>query len=274
MNETRGVNEAMGEPSRPELRVPVVPLREGRSALDEPTSRYLVRVHRMRAGDRFFAFDPESALEGDARIVSDRLPHAEIEIDSVRATTARPARRTTLLQAVGKGDKPEQVVRDATVLGATRVVFVETERCVARASGEGKKVRERRVAVEAARQAGRGDLPELLGPTSLPEAFALVADAPRKLVFCWHPESRAVFDALEGWSEEEELVLLIGPEGGLAPEEIEAARGAGFAPVSLGPFVLRTETAATVALGVVQSYAAARSSTSREELALASPVSP
>lgn len=240
------------------LRVPVAPLRSGRLELDEGTSRYVVRVHRLGPGAPLLLFDPEAGLEATAELVSDRLPRAEIEVGEVTATAARPGWRVTLLQAIGKGDKPEQVVRDATVLGAQRVVFVETERCVARASGADRRLRERRVAVEAARQAGRGDLPELVGPRRLAATLADMATAEHKLVCGWASDAEPLLVALESWLPEQELVLLIGPEGGLTSGEVQAARQAGFRPVSLGAFVLRTETAATVALGIVQSYAEAQ----------------
>lgn len=244
--------------SRDLLRVPVAPLRPGRLELDEGTSRYVVRVHRLGKGATLLAFDPEAGLEATAELVSDRLPRAEIEVGEVGVTAARPGWKVTLLQAIGKGDKPEQVVRDATVLGAQRVVFVETERSVARASGVDRRIRERRVAVEAARQAERGDLPELIGPRGLAESLADVATAEHKLVCGWASDGSPLLVALEGWLPEQELVVLIGPEGGLSPGELRAARSAGFRPVSLGAFVLRTETAATVALGLVQGYAEAQ----------------
>lgn len=240
--------------------MPVSSLAAGVLRLDEGTSRYIVRVHRLRVGAPLLVFDPDAALEADAVLLSDRLPEVTIQVAAPRPTTARPARRVTLLQAVGKADKPEQVVRDATVLGAGRVVFVETERCVARAAGSGKRSREHRVAVEAARQARRGDLPELLGPLSLSAALEMCAGASRKVVACWHPSAAPLLRLLDGWTEQEELVLLVGPEGGLAETEIERALAAEFRAATLGQFVLRTETAATVALGVVQSYSAASAS--------------
>lgn len=240
------------------LRVPVAGLEPGRLSLDEGTTRYVVRVHRLGAGASFLAFDPEAGIEAVAELVSDRLPRAEVQVDDVRTSSARPAWKVTLLQGIGKGDKPEQVVRDATVLGAHRVVFVETERCVARAAGASRRTRERRVAVEAARQAGRGDLPELVGPCALADGLALVAPAERKLVCCWAPGGAPLLATLADWFPEQELVLLVGPEGGLSGSEVEAAIGSGFRSASLGRFVLRTETAATVALGIVQSYAEAQ----------------
>jgi 16S rRNA (uracil1498-N3)-methyltransferase len=245
-------------PERPLLRVPVASLRSGEMALDEATSRYVVRVHRLRSGAEFLAFDPEAALEGRARIASDRLPNASILVDDVRPAAVLDGWSISLLQAVGKGDKPEQVVRDATVLGARRVLFVETERCVARAVGDNRRQRERRVAVEAARQAGRGDVPEVGGPDPLEEALGSVDPGSLRLVCAWHPDTVPLLRALAAWHAEQELVLLVGPEGGLTASELELAMERGFTPIGLGPLVLRTETAATVALGVAQSYADAQ----------------
>ncbi len=245
-------------PERALLRVPVASLRGGEMALDEATSRYVVRVHRLRSGAEFLAFDPEAAVEARARLASDRLPIASILVDEVRPAAAPAGWRTSLLQAVGKGDKPEQAVRDATVLGARRVLFVETERCVARATGDNRRQRERRIAVEAARQAGRGDVPDLGGPEPLEAALRSLDSGSLRLVCAWHPDAVPLLRALAGWRMDQELVLLIGPEGGLTSLELAQAMEQGFSPISLGPLVLRTETAATVALGVARSYADAQ----------------
>lgn len=242
------------------LRVPVAPLCTGDTSLDEPTSRYVVRVHRLRTGATFLAFDPEAGVQARAELVSDRLPSVVIRVDEVRSAATLSGWRTTLLQAVGKGDKPEQVVRDATVLGATRVSFVDTERCVVRGASGNRRQREHRVAVEAARQAGRGDLPQITAPCALSEALETLAPGALKLVCAWHGEAVPLLEALGSWEPEQELVLLVGPEGGLTPAELGQAMQRGFRPVTLGAFVLRTETAATVALGVAQSYADAQRS--------------
>jgi 16S rRNA (uracil1498-N3)-methyltransferase len=237
------------------LRVPVAPLAAGRLVLDEATGRYVARVHRLRPGDELVVFDPEAATEGAATVVSDRLPHVELDVSEVRATSSRPHWDVTLIQAVGKGDKPDQVVRDATVLGARRVILAHTERTVAKADGAGKRERERRIAVEAARQSGRGDLPEIVGPMSLDEAIALQDSAALRLVLCFEHGSKPLLARLGSWASKRPLAILIGPEGGLDPAEIQSAISAGFEATSLGSFTLRTETAATVALGVVQSHA-------------------
>jgi 16S rRNA (uracil1498-N3)-methyltransferase len=241
--------------------VPLAPLVPGRKVLDEGTGRYVARVHRLRVGDAFVGFDPEAGTEASCTVESDRLPDVEVSVGDVSPSRARPAWDVTLLQAVGKGDKPDQVVRDATVLGARRVVLVHTERTVARAEGAHKRERERRIAVEAARQSGRGDVPEILGPVSLEDAlsgdFSPTTTKSLGLVLCFREDSEPLLTRLATWQSGRPLSVLVGPEGGFSPVEVEQATLAGFLPTSLGAFVLRTETAATVALGVVQCHAAA-----------------
>ncbi len=237
------------------LRVPLSPLATGRVALDEGTGRYVARVHRLRPGDVFVAFDPEAATEALCTVETDRLPHVEVTVGPVETSRARARFDVSLLQAIGKGDKPDQVVRDATVLGARRVVLVHTERTVARAEGTHKRDRERRIAVEAARQSGRGDVPEVIGPLTLDDALSGAPPA-LGLVLCFREDAEPLLTRLAAWQRDGALSLLVGPEGGFSEGELEQATAAGYQPTSLGEFVLRTETAATVALGAVQCHAA------------------
>lgn len=245
------------------LRVPVSGLRSGEQRLDAAESRYLVRVHRLRAGASFLAFDPEAGHEADAELLD-----ADPRGARVRAGALRPARVVAplgveLLQALGKGDKAEQVIRDATALGARRVVIVETSRSVPelgeRASA--RLERWRKVAAQAARQSGRGDTPEICGPEKLEAALARVGADAARLVLSPDAET-PLLRALDDWSAERPLALLVGPEGGLTASELELCESNGFRRVSFGPLVLRTETAATAVLGAILALAEARRVTS------------
>jgi 16S rRNA (uracil1498-N3)-methyltransferase len=159
----------------------------------------------------------------------------------------------TLLQGVGKSEKPEEVVRAATALGARAVTFVAAARSVARPNSA-RSARLRSVAIEAARQSGRGDLPAIDGPLSLAAAVEPWAGkAARKLSL--DPRARLPLASRLA----EPAVLLIGPEGGWTEAELELADAAGFERVALGPLTLRTELAAAAALGC---FAALRSGTS------------
>jgi 16S rRNA (uracil1498-N3)-methyltransferase len=105
----------------------------------------------------------------------------------------------------------------------------------------------RRVAIEAARQSGRGDVPVVEGP--LPFAAA-VRDAAPGLRLLLHPDGEQPLGAFP-LASDADVTLAVGPEGGFTPDELEAARGAGFALARLGRFVLRTETACAAALGAL-----------------------
>ena len=232
--------------------MPLSPIVAGEVLLDEPTARYVGRVHRLHAGDRFVAFDPEVGIEADAEVLGAGR-EVRCRLGAPRASLAVSKTRVTLLQALGKGDKPDQVIRDATALGASRIVLVETNRSVVQLDEERRESRKKRwrtVAVESARQCGRGDLPEIQGPSALESALTLVADVESRLHLS-PTATNTLADVLGQRPAPGSVALLIGPEGGFDAPEEAAAVAAGFTPVSLGPFVLRTETAAVAALAVV-----------------------
>jgi 16S rRNA (uracil1498-N3)-methyltransferase len=233
------------------VRVAVHPLVEGDAVLDVPASRYLVKVHRFEPGADFVVFDPEARSEADATLLEARIDGARCRIGTPRAAAQVSEHRFALIQCLGKGDKIDQVIRDATALGVQRLTIATSERAVVRISDEGphRLERWRRIAIDAARQSGRGDLPEIIAPVEL--AVALDgASAAHKL--CLDPRAGVgLYRALAGWTESEAIDVLIGPEGGLSPDELAAADRAGFVRVTLGPFTLRTETAETAALGAI-----------------------
>jgi 16S rRNA (uracil1498-N3)-methyltransferase len=250
------------------LRVPLAALRAGERVLPEAEARYVTRVHRLGVGDVFVAFDPEERLEADVELVHvgrDVVGRDVVGRDVVgRLGEPRAARRTartpvTLLQALGKSDKPERVLRDATALGVEAVVFVETARSVVHLAdrAEGRRRRWRAIAVDAARQSGRGDVPEVTGPLSLPEALAVAEGASGRI--CLSPEATSTFqEVLDGSPPDAHVALLVGPEGGFTTDEVSAAKAAGFTPASFGELVLRTETAAVAALGAIVARSFAR----------------
>jgi 16S rRNA (uracil1498-N3)-methyltransferase len=227
-------------------RAPLSPIRAGEQPLPRELSAYLVRVLRLRAGDAFVVFDPQAAVEADAELLRD-VP-AVARLAEPRAV-AVSGRGVTLVQGLAKGDKPEQVLRAAVALGARRVTFVRTERSVVRA--ELRTERLRAVMLDAARQCGRGDLPELAGPLELEQGARVDA----QLRYVLDPAAtRSLIEALRDAAPTSDLALAVGPEGGFSPDEQAKLLTAGFVPVRLGAHVLRTELAATAALAVVAAH--------------------
>lgn len=238
--------------SRGRLRVPLTSLAPGLLPLPEEAAAYVVRVHRLKAGDRFDAFDPERGVEAEVELVD--LPARAapvVRVGDLRAASVLPARRVTLVQALSKGEKMDAVVRDATELGATRVIPAIAERSVARPEdAAGRADRYRRIAVQAARQCGRGDAPQIDVPTPLGAILTEFA-ARSDIAGCvLDPEARAPLrDWLFNLSPEPEVVFVVGPEGGFTSPELLQCERLGFARVSLGPFTLRTETVCAAVLG-------------------------
>jgi 16S rRNA (uracil1498-N3)-methyltransferase len=143
----------------------------------------------------------------------------------------------------------DDVIRMGTELGVGEFVPLLTRRAVSQARG--KVERWRRIAAAAAKQSRRADVPGVLEPRPLPDALErLPADT--LLLVLWEGEqARLIGSALRAGPVSGPVALLVGPEGGLAAEEVRLAEARGGVPVTLGPLVLRTETAGIAALAMV-----------------------
>ncbi len=229
------------------LPVDALPVAGGEVTLDAAAARH-ARVLRLGVGDAVVLFDGRGS-EAEGRIA--RIEEAACTCQ-VGPPRARPAEGPTIVlcQCLPKGGKLEDIVRATTELGVSQVHLVASERSVPRLDegrAEKKLERLRRVAQEAARQSGRSQVPDLFAPAPLAEVVSRApAEAARAALVPWGstPVERALASgAAVGW-------LLVGPEGGLAPGEVELAEGAGFVPAGLGPTVLRVETAGPVAVAL------------------------
>jgi 16S rRNA (uracil1498-N3)-methyltransferase len=149
-------------------RAPLCPLAAGEQELPRELGSYLVRVLRLRAGDRFVLFDPEAGTEADAELLRD-IP-AIARVSEPRRAPRAAVRDVALLQGFAKGDKPEHVLRAAVALGAASVTFLRTDRSIAGAELRGERLRA--VMLDAARQCGRADLPAFGGLVDFADGLA------------------------------------------------------------------------------------------------------
>ena len=217
-------------------------------------ARHLAKVLRMQVGDAVVAFDG-AGREWDARITALTPTRVDLALGEARVS-ARESRCVVLLgQGMGKGEKLELVVRATTELGVKEIVPVLTARAIAEGKGEGRVERWQKIAAEACKQCGRAVVPTVFAPESL-EAFLARASRCVVKIVLWEGGGVSM-NALppapslrEG--EKEFVAVLVGPEGGLSADEVEKAKAAGFVAVSLGPRILRTETAGIVAVAVLQ----------------------
>lgn len=222
-----------------------------RVTLPRRVTHQLVRVLRLRPGDRVLLCDGR-AIDFVAEL---------IELDPERTVAvlvdAQPARPLppppiVLLQALLRHDHFDLVVEKATELGIVRIVPLYTQRTVVHLALRDvtqRLARWQRIAMEASEQCGRGTLPEIDTPSTLDRALATVRTA-RLLVFWEAPEAEAIAHA--SFSPDQTVTVAVGPEGGWTAEEIALFRRHGAEFRSLGPLILRAETAAISGIAAVQ----------------------
>lgn len=226
-----------------------------RLVLEGEEAHHCAEVMRCREGERIVVFNGAGA-EAEAEIASASKGRVELRT-KLLSSTPRPSVSLTLAQAVPKGKNMDLIVQKATELGATRIVPLLSERTVVQVESremERKREKWRRVAVEACKQCGQNWIPEIDAPTRV-EPFVRQARDPLRLVAAIGPESRPLKAILAARSEEGEpppaaAALMIGPEGDFTPAELSAALSHGFLALSLGPIILRSETAAIYALSI------------------------
>lgn len=223
---------------------------EGRVHFSREQAHQILRVLRMRTGDTVAVFDGTGA-EHEAELLSLGAREATARLTRMRATAPEPPLRLILLQGLPKTEKMELIIQKSTELGIHRIVPLLCERSVSK--GAGRLQRWRIIAREAAEQCGRAMVPIVDPPVPLTAFFAAEGGAGFRGITLWEDEAgRGFREALHLMAQAERLYLLVGPEGGLAADEVKLASDAGLVSVSLGQRTLRTETAALVALGIIQ----------------------
>jgi 16S rRNA (uracil1498-N3)-methyltransferase len=221
--------------------------------LSREQAHQVAHVLRLKAGDTITVLDG-TGQEYDVTLTVVSSTEALGRITGQRPAAGEPAVELTLFQSLLAREKFEWVLQKATEVGVAQVVPVLTERSLVRVKRmEANKLdRWRRIVAEAAEQSHRGRIPKLEQACTFPEAVAQRRDFDRCLIAVPFHEAPALRDTLRGLAgTEASIALLIGPEGGFTPEEVALACERGAVPVSLGPRVLRTETAAVVAAALV-----------------------
>jgi len=216
---------------------------------------HLLRVLRLGPGDHFLALDG-TGLEYRAKILHVGQGSLEAVVQEHRQRRTEPRLRLTLGQGLPKGDKMEQVIRKGTELGLAGFQPLLTERCVAVPPGErqaARLARWQKIAAEAASQSGRAAVPPVAAPRSWTETVATFGEFDLVLLPWEGEETTSLKQALLARERPESVLALIGPEGGLTQSEVVTARTAGAIAVTLGPRILRTETAGLV-LGAAVFY--------------------
>lgn len=214
-------------------------------------ARHAAVVRRLRAGERADLSDGAGTLASGV-VISAGPQEVSVAVRSVTPVAA-PSPRITVIQALAKGDRGELAVEMMTEVGVDAVVAWPAERSVVRwegTRGERSLAKWGAVAREAAKQSRRAWMPALTGPASLAEVAAAVSSAACAVVL--EPDAAAGLSRLS-LPARGEIVLVVGPEGGISPKERSALVSAGAIEARLGPTVLRTSTAGAAATAVLLS---------------------
>jgi len=223
-------------------------VRNGHAQIAGDDAKHLTRVLRVEPGQHYEISDNHSVYL--AEVESARKDLVTFTV-AERLAVVEPLVRTTLLASLVRFERFEWIIEKATELGVERIVPLETERTEKglRTAAEKRLVRWTRIAREASEQSRRARLPEIQAAVGLVEALEIESDyrylleealAPAILTVL--PQSRRAGDR---------VALLLGPEGGWTDRERALLTSAGWSPVSLGPQVLRAETAAIAGLAII-----------------------
>ncbi len=224
--------------------------------LGEEESHHAIHVMRLAVGENFTVFNGEG-VEGKAKITA-------VEGDCVRfsvlakASTAKTHAPIWLGQAITKPKSMDLILQKATELGVSTIFPLQSDRCVAHVDdekAESKVEKWQKLVLEASKQSGQNWLPKIHLPHA-PKKF--LQDVPKnaiRLIASLQPEARpmktVLREVLPTRAAGAPIVVLIGPEGDFTPAETGEARAAGFSPISLGPIILRAETAAFFVLSAL-----------------------
>jgi 16S rRNA (uracil1498-N3)-methyltransferase len=220
--------------------------------LDDDEAHHLTRVLRLNSGARVFVFDGEGA-EYECEVA--RVAKSDVELNLLRRLddVVESPLRLTLAQALIKGDKFDWVIQKATELGVTRIAPLVTEHSDIKRAEEraGQRIqRWRRISLEALKQCGRRRLVEICEPAPFDDFCGSAARDACLLFSERGGESLAEVSAK--LRDVNQLSLCVAAEGGWSESELRKAAVCGFMPVSLGSRILRTETAAIVAVSLAQ----------------------
>ena len=237
------------------FRVEYVPGVDEMVVLDGPEGRHAGGALRVTVGETIRVGDGHGVV-ADCVVTTTSPGRVEADVVS-RMVIPRSSPQVTVVQALPKSERSELAVELATEAGADAIVPWQAARCVSRWTGpkvdkgRAKWAHAARAAAKQSRRAWEPEIGELVGSTALVALVSsAVRDGARALVL--HEEGAVPFaDAVAAGPDESDVLLVVGPEGGVSDGELDALTGSGARTVVLGPQVLRTSTAATVALGAL-----------------------
>lgn len=213
---------------------------------------HIRNVLRMKPGEVISVSDGVTGNEYRCHIESFEGDKVHCRLDFIKEGDAELPAKVYIFQSLPKADKMEYIIQKSVELGAAEIIPVASKRCVTVLDGKRADAKVKRwngIAEAAAKQSARNTIPAVHKVLSFGEALSYASQCGKKII---PYELAKGFDRtkemIESITAEDSIAVFIGPEGGFAEEEIEAATGSGIIPVTLGRRILRTETAALVVL--------------------------
>lgn len=215
---------------------------------------HIKKVLRLKIGDNIIVSD---GMGTDYHVEIQKMDSDTVDtkIISSYKNISEPPINITLFQALPKSDKMDYIIQKGVELGVKTIVPVITERTIVKISNnkgyEKKNQRWNRISMEAAKQCNRGVIPQVENPMTFKEAINTLPDNGLKILPYEKEKSQGIKSVLKKKSYNKDIFIFIGPEGGFSDKEIELAFKSGLNIISLGPRILRTETAGIVVLSIL-----------------------
>lgn len=214
---------------------------------------HIRKVLRLVPGDNIVVCDGEKS-DYEAVIEEIKPDYVRARIKCINTSNTEPLVEVSLFQGIPKSDKMDYIIQKCVELGVNRIVPVVTERTIVRIengkAGAAKTERWQRIALEAAKQCNRGIIPRVEQPVGFEEALGLSLKAQISIIPYEYEQKNGIRTFITG-KEIERIGVFIGPEGGFSEKEIDKAVEEGIIPVTLGPRILRTETAGVAVMAIL-----------------------
>ncbi len=229
-------------------------VKEGKAIIRGSEAKHIGKVLRLGVGDTLYLLD-ENGWEYQAAIISKSSKLVEVELLKKSPPRDDPLITVVLGQALPKAKKMDFIVQKATELGVSTIIPFFSERTIPSLDDDQLKkrhIRWKRIALEATKQCGRLVVPHIEEMLPFKEILKEWSDNYLKIILWEDEKNIKLKQVLSENQPHQRIIILIGPEGGFTAEEVDMARQAGFKSVSLGKYILRTETVGLCLLNILQ----------------------